>query len=200
MLQGLRTLVVATKEIPEEEWAEWDANYQAAAADLDNRDEKVGNQNSRFTSYPVQEVPHKWRAEDRAGIGVSLSKRAFGSYRRLAHSCLGQLSNWMGARSCDVKLTSIVSMSSTTRNSSRFRCALAQLAAAAEEVERDLQLTGITAIEDKLQAGVPAAIETILMAGIKVLRQRACSPSPARVLSACVLPQCRTNVARLPLC
>ena len=43
-----------------------------------------------------------------------------------------------------------------------------QLAAAAEEVERDLVLTGITAIEDKLQAGVPAAIETMLMAGIKV--------------------------------
>ena len=35
-------------------------------------------------------------------------------------------------------------------------------------VEKDLQLTGITAIEDKLQAGVPATIETLLMAGIKV--------------------------------
>ena len=44
--QGLRTLVVATKEIPEEEWAEWDANYQAAAADLDNRDEKVRHHSS----------------------------------------------------------------------------------------------------------------------------------------------------------
>ncbi len=44
MRQGLRTLVVATKEIPEEEWAEWDANYQAAAADLDNRDEKARHQ------------------------------------------------------------------------------------------------------------------------------------------------------------
>ena len=32
---------MATKEIPEEEWAEWDARYQAAASDLDNRDEKV---------------------------------------------------------------------------------------------------------------------------------------------------------------
>lgn len=43
-----------------------------------------------------------------------------------------------------------------------------QLAEAAEEVERDLILTGITAIEDKLQDGVPAAIQTLLMAGIKV--------------------------------
>ena len=39
--QGLRTLVVATKQIPEEEWAAWDARYQEAAADLDNRDGKV---------------------------------------------------------------------------------------------------------------------------------------------------------------
>jgi len=35
-------------------------------------------------------------------------------------------------------------------------------------VEKELKLTGITAIEDKLQAGVPATIETLLMAGIKV--------------------------------
>jgi len=33
--------VVATKEIPEQVWADWDAGYQAAASDLDNRDEKV---------------------------------------------------------------------------------------------------------------------------------------------------------------
>ena len=33
--------MVATKEIPEQVWADWDAGYQAAAADLDNRDEKV---------------------------------------------------------------------------------------------------------------------------------------------------------------
>ena len=33
--------MVATKEIPEDVWAEWDAGYQAAASDLDNRDEKV---------------------------------------------------------------------------------------------------------------------------------------------------------------
>lgn len=39
------------------------------------------------------------------------------------------------------------------------------------EVERDLTLVGCTAIEDKLQEGVPAAIHTLLAAGIKV---RAC--------------------------
>ena len=37
-----------------------------------------------------------------------------------------------------------------------------------EEVERDLELVGVSAIEDKLQDGVPAAIQTLLDAGIKV--------------------------------
>lgn len=41
MLQGLRTLVVAGKQMDEDEWAAWDARYQKAAADLEHRDEMV---------------------------------------------------------------------------------------------------------------------------------------------------------------
>ncbi len=37
----------------------------------------------------------------------------------------------------------------------------------AEEIERDLDLVGITAIEDKLQAGVPKAISTLIASGMK---------------------------------
>lgn len=37
-----------------------------------------------------------------------------------------------------------------------------------DEVERDLELVGVTAIEDKLQEGVPAAIQTLLTASIRV--------------------------------
>jgi phospholipid-transporting ATPase len=44
--------------------------------------------------------------------------------------------------------------------------ALADLAA---EVEADLELVGISAIEDKLQDGVPEAIQTLLDAGMRVL-------------------------------
>ena len=40
-----------------------------------------------------------------------------------------------------------------------------------EEVETDLELVGVSAIEDKLQDGVPAAIQTLLDAGIKVKMQ-----------------------------
>ncbi|KAK9810005.1 hypothetical protein WJX72_003251 [[Myrmecia] bisecta] len=42
------------------------------------------------------------------------------------------------------------------------------LAQLAQEVEADLDLVGCTAIEDKLQDGVPAAIQSLLSAGIKV--------------------------------
>ncbi len=35
-------------------------------------------------------------------------------------------------------------------------------------VEADLELVGVSAIEDKLQEGVPAAIQTLLDAGMKV--------------------------------
>eukprot|EP00002_Diphylleia_rotans_P038240 TRINITY_DN867_c0_g1_i12.p1 TRINITY_DN867_c0_g1~~TRINITY_DN867_c0_g1_i12.p1 ORF type:complete len:1187 (+),score=232.09 TRINITY_DN867_c0_g1_i12:63-3623(+) len=38
----------------------------------------------------------------------------------------------------------------------------------AEEIERDMELIGTTAIEDKLQDGVPETISTLIKAGIKV--------------------------------
>jgi hypothetical protein len=41
VLQGLRTLVVASKTLSQEEWAAWDTRYQLAAGDLANRDEKA---------------------------------------------------------------------------------------------------------------------------------------------------------------
>ena len=81
-LQGLRTLVLGTKVLSEEVWADWDSRYQDAAAQLDNRDEA--------------------------------------------------------------------------------------LAALAVEIEADLEFVGVTAIEDKLQEGVPAAIQSLLDAGMKV--------------------------------
>ena len=44
----------------------------------------------------------------------------------------------------------------------------AQLAALYQEAEAGLELVGVTAIEDKLQDGVPESIHTLLQAGIKV--------------------------------
>lgn len=43
-----------------------------------------------------------------------------------------------------------------------------KVAAAAEEIERDLTLVGTTAIEDKLQDGVPSTIELLIGAGVRV--------------------------------
>jgi len=44
----------------------------------------------------------------------------------------------------------------------------AQLNEVYEDIERDLKLLGATAIEDKLQDGVPEAIANLSLAGIKI--------------------------------
>lgn len=79
---GLRTLVLASKVIPEEVYNDWDGRYQEASRLFDGRDD----------------------AMDKLG----------------------------------------------------------------NEIERDLELIGVTAIEDKLQDGVPEAIKTLLEANIRV--------------------------------
>lgn len=37
-----------------------------------------------------------------------------------------------------------------------------------EEIEKDMELIGVTAIEDKLQDGVPQTIANLMLAGIKI--------------------------------
>jgi phospholipid-transporting ATPase len=58
---------------------------------------------------------------------------------------------------------------------------------AAEIIEKDLTLLGATAIEDKLQEGVPDTIHTLQMAGIKVRQTMALTF--ACILVAHLLPQ-----------
>lgn len=81
-MQGLRTLVVCSRIVPDDEWSRFNNRFQAAAASIEHREEK--------------------------------------------------------------------------------------LAAVAEQIEREYTLLGVTAIEDKLQDGVPLAIKTLVTAGIKV--------------------------------
>ncbi|DAZ95288.1 TPA: hypothetical protein N0F65_007778 [Lagenidium giganteum] len=80
--EGLRTLVLSSKELTEQEYMEWDAQYQEAVTSLANRDQK--------------------------------------------------------------------------------------LADVAEMIETDMHIVGATAIEDKLQEGVPGAIYNLAQAGIKI--------------------------------
>eukprot|EP00803_Ostreobium_quekettii_P002905 evm.model.scf_903.4 EVM.evm.TU.scf_903.4 scf_903:32108-44084(+) len=81
-VKGLRTLVLGTRVLLQEEWELWDKEYQKAASSLDDRDGKISR--------------------------------------------------------------------------------------VADTIERDLELVGVTAIEDKLQEGVPMAIQTLRMADMKV--------------------------------
>ena len=108
-MQGLRTLVLATKILDEQQYQEWNGHYDLAASSLENRE--------------------------------------------------------------------------------------ARIAAEAEKIERDLELVGVTAIEDKLQEGVPQAINSLITANIKVFRvlcccspsQRQCWGMPARSASPALL-------------
>lgn len=43
-----------------------------------------------------------------------------------------------------------------------------KLDAVYEEIEKDMELIGVTAIEDKLQDGVPQTIANLMLAGIKI--------------------------------
>ena len=56
----------------------------------------------------------------------------------------------------------------------------AAVAGLAARLERGLALLGATAVEDRLQEGVPGAIATLLRAGLKV-------PAPLLLHPACVL-------------
>jgi hypothetical protein len=80
--KGLRTLVLASRVVSQEEWTAWNGRYQSAAASLEGRE-----------------------------------------------------------------------------------AAIAEVAA---QLEHDLDIVGVSAIEDKLQHGVPQAIKTLIAAGIKV--------------------------------
>lgn len=112
MLQGLRTLVLGTKVLSEEVWADWDSRYQDAAAQLDNREEA--------------------------------------------------------------------------------------LAALAVEIEADLEFVGVTAIEDKLQEGVPAAIQSLLDAGMKVgLRWQ---PERSPYIQLTCMRQCGCGLMKCQIC
>lgn len=53
-----------------------------------------------------------------------------------------------------------------------------RIAAEAAKVERELQLVGVTAIEDKLQDGVPEAIQLLVTAGIKARLPAQFPPRP----------------------
>lgn len=43
-----------------------------------------------------------------------------------------------------------------------------KIAAASDAIEQGLQLLGATAVEDKLQDGVPEAVDALVSSGIKV--------------------------------
>ena len=67
-------------------------------------------------------------------------------------------------RSCNLQLWSSAYHEASVALQGREEAVAVQ----AEAIERDLRLVGASAVEDRLQEGVPQAISTLSAAGIKV--------------------------------
>ena len=72
-----------------------------------------------------------------------------------------------------------------------------QLAAVAEEIERRLQLLGCTAIEDKMQDGVPQCIERLAAAGIRIWVLTGDKQVPT---ACCIVPELHVHVLGVEPC
>ena len=52
MAQGLRTLVLASRVLPEDEYAAWALNYREAAGSLDDREARIAAVRSLISKNP----------------------------------------------------------------------------------------------------------------------------------------------------
>ena len=68
------------------------------------------------------------------------------------------------------ELPLLIAMNSVKSGLLKFPDLLFQLARAYNKIEKGLTLLGATAVEDKLQQGVPETITALSDAGIKVLK------------------------------
>ena len=89
-------------------------------------------------------------------------------YSKICKQCLGRLNFTARSRSCDrvhskCKVYTLCPASHSTACMYMF-----QLVEAYDIVERNLDLLGVTAVEDKLQDGVPDTIQSLRLAGIQV--------------------------------
>ena len=131
--RGLRTLLLASRVLGEEEWRAWNARHAAAAATLAGRGRKIGG-----------------REKERR------FERCFFFLRKIEKP---------EEKKNSLSFLSSLNTHTQTKPSPTTEKALARVA---EEVERDLELVGVTAIEDKLADGVPAAVASLVRGGVKV--------------------------------
>jgi len=243
--QGLRTLLLATRVLGADEWAAWNARYQAAAGSLEKREQRIAQARRRATSRPVQQL---LAASCRPGRRIraacaARTRRALRHMPGTSRGCARPLPPRRGGRPPVVSAFArtpsrswrhlqayLYPAAATAQFRLRAQGAAHAVPASAaqwclsrpprararpgggalpyprrgrrqvaEEVEHDLELVGMTAIEDKLQAGVPEAIRTLITAGMRA-RARPRSPRTPVRRGTRRARRCRGCMRRRPAC
>ena len=145
---------MATRILDEDEYNKWDEQFQEAAALLDGRDDAIEKliTEARAPFCRTSQILHPPHPMSNDAKPCACAPLTFIS------------------KPCNRLLTLILPISvhhpCVQTMPQEESCKIAALRVL--QVETDLELVGVTAIEDKLQDGVPAAIQTLLDAGMKV--------------------------------
>ena len=158
-MQGLRTLVLATRVLDEQMYQEWNRSYEHAASSLEDREARIAAVSEKIGEHsaPLLALCSHWSCTSAlmsrllrlpCPMAVNLLPLCF--IPRCVHRVALALTEVPHHLGC--------CMQRHVRPDPDLCC----------HAERDLELVGVTAIEDKLQEGVPQAISQLITAGIKV--------------------------------
>ncbi len=163
-MQGLRTLVLATRVLDEQMYQEWNRNYENAASSLEDREARIAAVSEKIGEHTAL-YPFT------TGLMSSVPMLVCTMTLKLLLDCISCcMYEWLDFS--EVLHHSGCHMLEQVMLTADLCC----------HAERDLELVGVTAIEDKLQDGVPQAISQLITAGIKVRllpRLPACPRRPA---------------------
>ncbi|MBZ3881005.1 Phospholipid-transporting ATPase IA, partial [Sciurus carolinensis] len=175
--EGLRTLCFAVAEISESDFEEWRAVYQRASTSVQNRLLKLEESYELIEKEAVTLVPGTEEVtagkEVEAVHATSMSQTSgFGWSWRVFRRF--QTKEALGLRTLCFAVAEISESDFEEwravyqRASTSVQNRLLKLEESYELIEKNLQLLGATAIEDKLQDQVPETIETLMKADIKI--------------------------------
>ena len=158
-MQGLRTLVLATRVLDEQMYQEWSRNYENAASSLEDREARIAAVSEKIGEHTA---PLLALYAHRSCTTASMSSLAMPlrpmALDVLLLDCIPRCAHRVALALLEVPHHLGCCMPRHVRPDADLCC----------RSERDLELVGVTAIEDKLQEGVPQAISQLITAGIKV--------------------------------
>ena len=162
-MQGLRTLVLATRVLDEQMYQEWNRNYEHAASSLEDREARIAAVSEKIGERTAQVLALLSPPSCTTGLMSSLLRLPCPMAVNLLLLC---------CMSCCVHRVAFAWLGGSHHLGCCMLRHVRPNAVLCCRAERDLELVGVTAIEDKLQEGVPQAISQLITAGIKVCSMR----------------------------